>query len=154
MIDCFSLRVSRSLLLLILLLSLLLLLLYLVALDDDQEVVPIGCYHHVIYLAGDSKECQVVLWVQIANKTTSGYGQLRKTDGVLDRFLVLSHGRSHNLWLVSLLHLGLLDDDEALDVWVSLNSGDTLLDFTLYRLKKARLVTFDLCSKSSSCAGL
>ena len=38
-----------------------------VGLDHDQIVVAIRCDHHIVHLAGDSQESQIVLRVQVSH---------------------------------------------------------------------------------------
>ena len=106
----------------------------LVALHDDQVVVPIGRYHHIVDFACDAQEGQIVLRVQITNQAASRYRQLWQTHRVARCFWRFTHRRSHDLWLIALLHLRLLHNDQAFDALMSLDSGDSFLDFTLYRL--------------------
>ena len=63
-----------------------------VALHDDQVVVPIRCYHHVVDFAGDSQEGQIVLRVEITDQTASRYRQLGQSDGVAGGLGGLAHG--------------------------------------------------------------
>ena len=107
------------------------LLLIVVALHHDQIVVLVRGNHHIVDLAGDAKESQVVLGIKVANEASCRDGQFRQPDGVLRGLFTLAHRRSDNLWLVTLLHLSLLDDDEALDTLVLLDACDTILNFRL-----------------------
>ena len=77
--------------LLLLLLLLLLLFLGLVALDNNQEVVAVWGDHHVVNFARDSQESQIVLWVQIAHQTASGYRELTQAHCVCRSLSRLSH---------------------------------------------------------------
>ena len=106
---------SLVLLLLLLLSGCLILLL---ALNDDQVVVPIWSDHDIVPLASHSEECQVVFGVKITDERASSYGQLRKSDSVLDSLIVLSHSCANNLGLVSLFHLGLFDNNQTLDTFM------------------------------------
>ena len=112
----------------------------LVTLHDDQVVVPIGRYHHIVDFARDAQEGQIVLRVQITNQAASRYRQLWQTHRVARCFWRFTHRRSHDLWLIALLHLRLLHNDQALDALMSLDSGDSFLDFALYRSKKMRVM--------------
>ena len=49
---------------------------FLVTLDNDQVIVPIGCYHHVILLACNSKEREIVLGIEVADQAASRYREL------------------------------------------------------------------------------
>ena len=111
------------------------------ALHDDQVVIPIRRYHHVVDLAGDSQESQVILRVQVTHQTPGRYRELGETNGIGGGLLGLAHRRAHDLRLVAFLHLRLLDNDEAFDALVRFDSGDPLFDFTLcYNLKAVRLL--------------
>mmetsp|Transcript_9192 Transcript_9192/g.12532 ORF Transcript_9192/g.12532 Transcript_9192/m.12532 type:complete len:83 (-) Transcript_9192:73-321(-) len=81
------------------------------ALDDDKVVVLIGGDHHVVDFASDTEEGEVVLGVEVADETASGYGQLGEAHGVGGGLCGLAHGRPDDLGLVALLHLSFLDDD-------------------------------------------
>ena len=118
-----------------LLLSLLLVLLFvlIVALDYDQVVVFVRRYHHVVYFASHAQESEIVLGVEIADQTASGYRQLRQAHCVGGRLGRFAHGGAHNLGLVALLHLGLLDDDQALHALVLLDTRNSVLNFSLQK---------------------
>ena len=115
-----------------------------VALDDDQIVVFVRGDHHVVYFASHAQEGQVVLGVQVPDETPRGDGQLGQPDGVFRRFITLTHGRPDDLRLVSLLHLGLLHNDEALNTLVLLDASNTILDFRLKMIQclKCKLTNF------------
>ena len=109
-----------------------------VALHHDQIVVLVRGDHHVMDLAGDAEESQIVLGIQVANEASCRDGQFRQPDGVLRSLFTLTHRGSDNLWLVALLHLSLLDDDEALDTLVLLDARDTILNFRLQLYLKSQ----------------
>ena len=121
-----------SLLLLLLLLLLLFLSLF-TALDHDQIVIAIRCYHHVIDFAGDSQESEIVLRIEVADQTSSSYRKLWQTNRVRCSLCRLSHCWAHNLWLVAFLHLCLFDNYKSFDARMLLNSGNSVLNFALYR---------------------
>ena len=124
---------------LILLLSGGLLRVLLVALHDYEVVVAIRCYHHVVDFASDSQKGQIVLRVEVAYQASGGYRQLGKAHGVPRSLRRFAHRRPYNLRLVALLHLCLFDDNQALDALMSLDSRDSLLNFTLNALNKSLL---------------
>ena len=107
-----------------------------VALDDNKIVVLVRGDHHIVDFAGNTEEGQVILRVQITNEATSCDGQLRQPDGVLCGFFTFAHRRPDDLGLIALLHLGLLDNDEAFDTLVLLNAGNTIFNFGLQKYLK------------------
>ena len=104
-----------------------------VTLDDDEVVVAVRSYHHIVDFAGHPQEGQIVLGVQVAHQTPSSYCQLRKPHRVLGCFFTLAHRGSYDLGglLAALLRLRFLDNNKALNTLVRLDPRDSVLDFAL-----------------------
>ena len=100
-------------------------------LDHDQVEIAVRCYHHVVYFARHSEESQIILWIQISDQASGSYRKLTEAHGVSSSFGTFSHGGANNLGLVTFLHLGLFHDDQALNTFVLLDAGNSLLYFTL-----------------------
>ena len=115
-------------------------------LNNNEEVVLVGGNHHIVLLATDAEENQIVRSIHIADQVTRLTSQLRKTDAIVTRellvFRVGGESRFHEVRSVVLITL-ILHNQQSHNALLAGDALDSLLDFGLVVLS-VNLVTYHL----------